>query len=45
MNGTKKEIDTIIGFLTAGPLDPNAGKVYLIVVVMFSNIITCLSMS
>lgn len=27
MNGNKKEIDAIISFLTAGPLDPNAGKV------------------
>lgn len=26
MNGNKKEIDGIIAFLTAGPLDPNTGK-------------------
>ncbi len=25
MNGTKKEIDGIIDFMTAGPLDPNTG--------------------
>ena len=25
MNGNKKEIDGIINFLTAGPLDPNTG--------------------
>ena len=25
MNGNKKEIDGIIGFLSAGPLDPNTG--------------------
>ena len=25
MNGNKKDIDGIIGFLTAGPLDPNTG--------------------
>jgi triosephosphate isomerase len=27
MNGNKKEIDAIISFLTAGPLDPNAGNI------------------
>jgi len=26
MNGNKKEIDGIIGFLSAGPLDPNTGN-------------------
>ena len=26
MNGTKKEIDDIVAFLKAGPLDPNVGK-------------------
>ena len=26
MNGVKKEIDEIVGFLKTGPLDPNVGK-------------------
>ena len=26
MNGTKKDIDGIINFLSAGPLDPNTGN-------------------
>lgn len=29
MNGTKKEIDDIVAFLKAGPLDPNVGMCLL----------------
>lgn len=29
MNGNKSEIDGIINFLTAGPLDPNTGTTKL----------------
>jgi triosephosphate isomerase (TIM) len=29
MNGTKANIDTIIDFLSKGPLDPNAGIKYI----------------
>lgn len=29
MNGNKASIDGIVGFLTAGPLDPNTGNKYV----------------
>lgn len=35
MNGNKAEIDGIINFLTAGPLDPNTGKFLVIISKLF----------
>lgn len=51
MNGNKKEIDGIIGFLSAGPLDPNTGtqvlarltnEVYLSCRELLKSKLTCL---
>lgn len=43
MNGNKASIDGIIGFLTAGPLDPNTGNkhlfaIYLLYIYIFDAV-------